>query len=200
MRLRVAGAQIPVTGEIGMNLKAIRRAIKYAKSRRADILLTPEGSLSGYTHKFNPDEVRNALREITTGAREKRLGLALGTCFVEDNGKCYNQIRFYSPKGGYLGFHSKILRCGSVFGKPEGEIRHYAARPLRTFRFKNIIITNRGQTLNKGIILLTSPVHSDTELKQPSLLLFSIVVPYTARHNLTFLLKYGIIKIRNCEE
>jgi len=33
-----------------------------------------------------------------------RVALALGTCFVEENASCYNQIRFYDSSGSYLGF------------------------------------------------------------------------------------------------
>ena len=50
MEIRVSGAQISVTQDIESNIKAIDRAIDYAISQKAEILLTPEGSLSGYTH------------------------------------------------------------------------------------------------------------------------------------------------------
>jgi predicted amidohydrolase len=63
------------------------------------------------------------------------VGLALGTCFVDDDGRCYNQIRFYDRDGAFLGFHSKILRCASWSQSGEGELYHYAASPLRSFDF-----------------------------------------------------------------
>lgn len=141
MKLRVAGAQLPVTGEIPANLAAIARAIEFARSEEADILLTPEGSLSGYTHKFDVTAAAAGLEEVTTMAREAGLGLALGTCFVEPaDSKCYNQIRFYTATGEYLGFHSKTLTCGSLDNPPQGEINHYAVAPLRTFEFNDIRI------------------------------------------------------------
>jgi predicted amidohydrolase len=138
--IRVAGAQLPVTTDIQANVAAIERAIDFAADENADILLTPEGSLSGYTHQFDLKAVRDALRSVTTKAREANLGLALGTCFVEDDKQCYNQIRFYRPDGEYLGFHSKTLTCGSLTEPPEGEISHYAVIPLRTFRFNDVQI------------------------------------------------------------
>ena len=55
MELRVSGAQIPVTADIAANLSTIARALEFAASEEADILLTPEGSLSGYTHQFDID-------------------------------------------------------------------------------------------------------------------------------------------------
>lgn len=134
MPITVAGAQMPVTVDIDRNVAAILRAIEYAASVSADVLLTPEGSLSGYTPRFDTDIVEAALETVTARARDARVGLALGTCFVEpDDGRCYNQIRFYEPGGAYLGFHSKTLTCGTLADTLEGEIRDYAVAPLGTF-------------------------------------------------------------------
>jgi predicted amidohydrolase len=136
--LRVAGAQIPVGTDIETNVATILRAIDFAAGERADILLTPEGSLSGYTHEFDTTAATQALAEVTTTAARADLGLALGTCFVEDDGRCYNQIRFYARDGTYLGFHSKTLTCGSLTDPPHGEIEHYAVAPLRVYDWPEI--------------------------------------------------------------
>jgi len=133
LKLRIAGAQLPVTTDIDANLEAILRAVDFAVDQDADVLLTPEGSLSGYTALFDHNAVAEALDVVTGCAADKSIGLALGTCFVESDGKCYNQIRFYDPDGTFLGFHSKILRCGSMDEPPKGEINDYAVVPLRTF-------------------------------------------------------------------
>ena len=141
MKLRVAGAQIPVTEDVASNETAIRRAIEFAAKEKADILLTPEGSLSGYTAEFNAEEVSAALERVTAKAREANLGLALGTCFIEpDDGKCYNACRFYAKDGTFLGFHAKTLVCGTLTDNPEGEINDYATRPLRTFTVEGITV------------------------------------------------------------
>jgi len=133
-RIRVAGAQIPVSRDIPRNLEAIYRAIDFAVAEAADVLLTPEGSLSGYTHETHPQETAAALVQVTARAKAVGLGLALGACLVEpEDGRCYNQIRFYEKDGSYLGFHSKTLTCGSLTDPPGGEINHYAVAPLRTF-------------------------------------------------------------------
>jgi len=129
----VAGAQMPVRRDIGANKQTILRAIDFAAAHQADVLLTPEGSLSGYRPDFNVAKMRRALAEVTAYARAAGVGLALGTCCVEDDGRCYNQIRFYDARGQILGFHSKLLRCGSLEARPKGEIAHYASRPLRHF-------------------------------------------------------------------
>jgi predicted amidohydrolase len=113
-----------------------------AAAAGADILLTPEGSLSGYTPDFDPAAVAVGLDIITGRAAAAGVGLALGTCFLEADGvapgACYNQIRFYAPDGDYLGFHSKQLRCGTLERVPQGEINDYAAAPLRTFELGGV--------------------------------------------------------------
>ncbi|MCZ7544149.1 MAG: hypothetical protein M5R40_11730 [Anaerolineae bacterium] len=99
----------------------------------------PEGSLSGYTHDFDAGAVADALRRVAARARESGLGLALGTCFVEpQDNRRYNQIRFYTPDGAYLGFHSKTLLCGTPTEPPEGEINHFDVSPLRVFDYMGI--------------------------------------------------------------
>ena len=137
MALRVAGIQMPVARNVAANQRYIEDAILWASAENADILLTPEGSLSGYSHEFDPADVQAALRQVETAAARVRIGLALGTCFVEaSDGKTYNQLRFYEPDGRYLGFHSKTLPTGTMNAEPVGEINHYAIRPLRSFHFE----------------------------------------------------------------
>ncbi len=141
MQLRVAGAQIPVTRDVSSNLAEILQAIEFAKAESADILLTPEGSLSGYTPHFDASEVATALGEVTAAAQESGVGLALGTCFLEPGEeRPHNQIRFYSAQGEYLGFHSKTLTCGSLTDTPQGEINDYAVSPLRTFQLGEVTL------------------------------------------------------------
>ncbi len=141
MKLTVAVAQIPETKDISKNAETISRAIDFAIKNKADILLTPEGSLSGYTSQFDQRKVSEALEKIVSKAAKANLALALGTCYREkDDGKCYNQIRFYDGRGNFLGFHSKILRCGTMTENPIGEINEFAARPLRTYQLDGITI------------------------------------------------------------
>ncbi|MAE65657.1 MAG: hypothetical protein CMJ18_15420 [Phycisphaeraceae bacterium] len=141
LEIRVAGAQIAVTNDIPSNVAAIGRAIEFAAAEGADVLLTPEGSLSGYRARFDQDEVTVALEQVTRAATAAGVALALGTCFNEpDDGRCYNQVRFVDRSGGLVGFHAKILRCGSHDDPPKGEINEFAARPLRTFGLSGMIV------------------------------------------------------------
>lgn len=138
MKLTVALAQIPVTDNIGENLKTILEAIRFAAQNKADILLTPEGSLSGYTHEFDVPEMENALKVVENAAAEAGVGLALGTCKYEADEKCYNELRFYLPDGTFLGCHTKTLLCGTMDEPSVGEINHFSVQPLRVFDFNGI--------------------------------------------------------------
>jgi len=139
--LRVAGAQMPVTLDIEANVSCLLRAVEFTAREGAHVLLTPEGSLSGYTHELDSERVADGLATVTSRAAALGIGLALGTCFVEPaDGLCYNQIRFYSRDGQYLGFHSKTLTCGSLTDPPGGEIDHFAVQPLRLFGLDGHIV------------------------------------------------------------
>ena len=80
--LWVAGAQLPVRKDVQKNPEAITRAIEFAAREKADVLVTPEGSLSSYTHNFNAAATAQALEVIVqrapgeggVGARHLLLG------------------------------------------------------------------------------------------------------------------------------
>jgi predicted amidohydrolase len=141
-RLRVAGAQIPVTRDVGANLRALERAVRYAASEKAEVLLTPEGSLSGYSTDFDAEGTARALDRILAIARDARVGLALGTCYREpSDGRRYDELRFYTRDGEYLGFHAKILLCRRIADPASvGEIGAFGTRPLRTFRLADVTV------------------------------------------------------------
>jgi predicted amidohydrolase len=140
MELRAAGYQMAVGMDIRQNADKICAAIQRAARAGAEILLTPEGSLSGYTPRFDEAELARELERVTAQARAERLGLALGTCMREADGRVYNQIRFYTPGGAFLGFHSKTLRCGTMSAPVVGEINDYAATELRVFDWDGLTI------------------------------------------------------------
>lgn len=140
MQLTVAGIQMAVTDDISLNLCSILRGLRSARECGADILLTPEGSLSGYHAAFKQHELNEALCEVTATAARYGIGLALGTCFFEDDGACYNQIRFYHPSAEYIGSHAKILLCGNLEQPPRGEMEYFATKPLSCFVFKGITV------------------------------------------------------------
>ena len=139
--LRVAGVQMPVTTNIAANVKTILRAIEFAARERAQVLVTPEGSLSGYTAKFNPTVAAEAIETVAKGARAAGLALVLGTCFADSDGQRYDAQRFYSATGEYLGFHAKILLCRKIGGPPRpGEMDYFRTSPLRTFALGDLTV------------------------------------------------------------
>lgn len=139
--LTVAGAQMAVRDDdIRSNTATILRFIELAASKEADILLTPEGSLSGYTHEFDQQALEGPLAQVIQRATTLGIGLALGTCFYEPDGQCFNQLRFYDRRGAFLGSHAKILRCGVPTPPSHGEFEWYATHELRTFVFEDFTV------------------------------------------------------------
>ena len=119
--IRLGGAQIPVTPSIQANTDTIKRAIDWASENQVDYLVTPEASLSGYNvdclDKTLPDLIL-ALSEIEKYAREKTVGLCLGTLWQEiykHNADAEvstinkNQIRYYSKDGIFVGASNKTV-------------------------------------------------------------------------------------------
>lgn len=140
-QLRVAGAQIPVSTDIDANLAALTRAIEFARREKADVLVTPEGSLSGYTPEFDAKATARALDILLARAKSAGVALVLGTCFEAPDGRRYNAQRFYRHDGEYLGFHAKILLCRRM-SEPEekGEVDSFQTRPLRTFKLADLTV------------------------------------------------------------
>jgi predicted amidohydrolase len=134
----ISGLQMNVTSDIKSNLKQIDEGIRKAADTGSDFLVTPEGSLSGYTSNFDQKELSDALESVTKEAARLKVGLMLGTCYKElVNGKefCYNQVRVYAPDGQYLGEYSKILRCSILDMPGTGEMVDYVEGELRTFKW-----------------------------------------------------------------
>jgi predicted amidohydrolase len=137
--LLLAGLQMNVTKDIKKNRENIMAGIDQAAQAGASFLITPEGSLSGYTSDFDQNELTGALQEVVAEAANKKVGLMLGTCCRElKKGKqfCFNQVRVYAPEGHFLGAHSKILRCSSLDLPGTGEMVAYVEGELRTFDWR----------------------------------------------------------------
>lgn len=98
--LRFAGAQIPCTNDIKLNIQSIKDAIDWAVSNNVDYLITPEGSLSGYFNEFDTYDLKEGLLTIEKYAANK-VALCLGTLWVEGDHVKRNQIRFYNKDGTY---------------------------------------------------------------------------------------------------
>lgn len=112
--LRFGGAQIPCTPDIDKNVETIKKSIDWAAENNVEYLVTPEASLSGYTAHFadDLDKLKKALTDIEKYASDKRVGLCLGTLWVEnedDKPVKRNQIRFYNKYGFLIGCTNKTM-------------------------------------------------------------------------------------------
>lgn len=139
--IKLSGLQMIITGDIDKNKDQILEGIRNASKAGADFLVTPEGSLSGYTSNFDQGKVEPALKEILDEALKNKVGLMLGTCYKESKAGseyCYNQVRVYDATGKYLGAYSKILRCSGLDMPGTGEMVDYVEGELRTFDWKGL--------------------------------------------------------------
>ena len=102
-------------------------------------MVTPDGSLSGYTNHFDQDRLEKELESIISESAGSGVGLMLGTCFREkDAGQefCYNQVRVYDQGGHLMGEYSEILRCSPLDNPGTGEMTDCVEGRLRTFEWK----------------------------------------------------------------
>jgi predicted amidohydrolase len=137
--VKIAAAQIEVSRDIDRNMATLERALAYAADEHADVLATPEGSLSGYWADFDPEGVAAAVESLVRMASRRGVALALGTCYLEPDGKPYDELRFYDRDGTFRGFHAKILLCKKV-GNPatESELDRFATKPLGVTAFEGV--------------------------------------------------------------
>lgn len=137
----LSGLQMTVTNDIKENMVKILDGLRKAALDSSDFLVTPEGSLSGYTSNFNQRDLAIALEEITAEAKKLKTGLMLGTCYKELIGEkefCFNQVRLYGPDGLFMGAYSKILRCSSLDIPGSGEMVDYVEGELKTFNWNGL--------------------------------------------------------------
>jgi predicted amidohydrolase len=137
----LSGLQMNVTNSIKDNKEQILEGIRRAANEGASFLVTPEGSLSGYTRNFDQSEVKTALEEIRSAAVRLKIGLMLGTCYkelIKGEEFCYNQVRVYSTDGKFMGAYSKILRCSDIELPGTGEMVDYAEGVLKTFDWNGL--------------------------------------------------------------
>lgn len=152
-QLTVAGLQMLASRDVNRNETRIRAAIDQAAGVKADFLVTPEGSLSGYYSGFDRLAVAAAADRLAHYAAQARVGLILGTCYKElaEPGRrwdapasdkrqefCYDQVRVYAPTGEFLGAYSKILLGSSLRQPGTGEMRDYVGGDLRTFTWNGL--------------------------------------------------------------
>lgn len=139
--LRIAALQMDVSNNIQENEQTIIRHLNDLKDQDIDLLITPEGSLSGYTSQFDREQLNKSLENVREVAKELKIGLVLGTCYkeiIDGSEYCYNQARVYLPDGTFLGSYSKILTCSPLDNPGTGEMMEYVQGKVRTFSYKGV--------------------------------------------------------------
>lgn len=111
MNLKLAAVQMPVARELDANLPKMLRYIDRASSDEADLLLFPEGALSGYHGEIDQEQVEDGLSQLRRACAAGGVCALVGTSYREGQ-SVYNQVRVYDDGGRYLGAHSKTLTTG----------------------------------------------------------------------------------------
>ena len=145
--------QIPVSDFVERNYKTLKRSILAHK--HSDWIVTPECALSGYCqppalHNMDKDAEKALAKQLerVNGLQEnQRVGLILGTGWVESNGLPYNQARVYNRDGHLLSTYNKRLLCRSRGPVGGGETNHYLPGYVPNYFYVDADQTVIGTTL-----------------------------------------------------
>lgn len=129
----VATCQFPVSREIGANLACVRRQMRLAKQRGANVAHFPEGALSGYAGTdfesfagFPWDELRRAVSEVLECARRLEIWVVLGSSHrLSDDHKPHNSLYVIDPSGRAVERYDKMFCSGGADGR-SGDLAHYS--------------------------------------------------------------------------
>ncbi|GAA0116470.1 carbon-nitrogen hydrolase family protein [Clostridium senegalense] len=117
MKISVLVAQFPISFNINENLEYIMSVLE--KSKEDDLVILPEGALSGYSDdvnflkNINVKELKNAMKLLKDEVAKKRVHLVFGSCVFENDTWCnaaigysYNNPDFIYKKLN-LAFHER---------------------------------------------------------------------------------------------
>ena len=155
---RIAGAQIPIFDtNIAFNKYEIFKALDWAKENEVDLLVTPEGSLSGYGHNWKEpkvsEELQDALQEVENKQKEVGVSLSLGTCFQNYESIGYvnrNQIRHYLKTGELYGITNKTYLVPADAGCVPSTVGQ--STPLDSFYITDFEKENGNKFVASGLI------------------------------------------------
>jgi len=111
-----AAGQINCTNNIETNIVNIKKLIDYGFATNADFCITPEYAVTGHVDDINNwVDPKPAINEIVQYAKERNIGLFLGTVYEsEESDKIYNQVRVYDKDGSFLHAANKVRCWGSI--------------------------------------------------------------------------------------
>lgn len=117
--LKIAGCQVQFSADIEQNLAEIERSISEAASSGADIIVFPEGSVTGYApvHYAQVSDidlaiVEQANRAVCGWAREYAIHVVAGT-IVESESGLLNSAMLINDTGDIIGTQNKLHMFGN---------------------------------------------------------------------------------------
>ena len=119
-RVTVATCQFPVSGDIAANGEWVRRQMREAAERNADVVHFPECALSGYAGKdhetledFEWDVLRKETESVLSLAKELAVWVVLGSTHrLSDDHKPHNSLYVISPEGEMIDRYDKRFCTG----------------------------------------------------------------------------------------
>ncbi|WP_422744882.1 nitrilase-related carbon-nitrogen hydrolase [Micromonospora sp. WMMD754] len=103
MRTSVVIGQVPTGWDVARNLTGIAQVV--ATARPGDIVLLPEGALSGYAPDLSPlarldlHALERGISRLAALAREHAVHLFCGS-LLHDDGAWWNTALYFAPDGG----------------------------------------------------------------------------------------------------
>ena len=111
----IAAAQIRATPSVRENLRRIKRNVKSAAEKGADVVVFPETALTGYFADYiesvKPTEVQAALEEIQQVCRDEKMSTIVGAPVYAANGEIRNSALIFGPDGELIGEQAKVRCC-----------------------------------------------------------------------------------------
>lgn len=111
MQMSVMIAQVPAVWNVETNLSTVRDVL--AEAHRDDVVVLPEGALSGYDEDLTPldglapAEVRHAVTQVARLAADKQVNVFCGSLLPQPDGWC-NAGLFFPADGGPSRIYRKI--------------------------------------------------------------------------------------------
>jgi len=121
----VAVAQLSLTSSIKENVKKIKKYIKIAKNRDAEIVCFPETSLKGEPIKIKSPEIKEILNEC----KRNSIWCIIGD-FIKERKYTYNTMLLINKKGELVGKHRKVFVCEDNPHIKEGSTFHVFSTEL----------------------------------------------------------------------
>jgi predicted amidohydrolase len=102
----VAVAQLTLTSSLRKNIEKIKHFIKFAKTKKVDIVCFPETSLKG-----EPIDIKNPrVKEIFTECKKNSIWCIIGD-YIKEKKYTYNTMLLINRKGNLVGKYKKVFVC-----------------------------------------------------------------------------------------